>query len=55
MFTKISLCKYFVLLTNVIVTLKNNVFNKTDGYQQICDTNKNMIKMGTIVNGVCYT
>jgi len=39
----------------MIVTLKNDVFYKTDGYKQIGDTNKNMIKMGMIVNGVYYT
>jgi hypothetical protein len=44
-----------MLLTNVIVTLKNGVFYKTNGYQQIHDTNKNMIKMGMIVNRVYYT
>jgi hypothetical protein len=44
-----------MLLTNVIVTLKNGVFYKTNGYQQVHDTNKNMIKMGMIVNRVYYT
>jgi hypothetical protein len=25
-------------------------FNKMDGYQKMCDTNKNVIKMGMISN-----
>jgi hypothetical protein len=27
---------------------------KTDGYQKMCDTNKNVIKMGMIIKGVYY-
>jgi hypothetical protein len=28
---------------------------KTDGYQKMCDTNKNVIKMGMILKGVDHT
>ncbi len=44
-------CKCFVLLTSVIVIQKNGVFfTKTDGYQKkMCDTNKNMTRMGVII------
>ncbi len=27
---------------------------KMDGYQKMCDTNKNVIKMGVIIKGVYY-
>jgi hypothetical protein len=30
-------------------------FTKMDGYQKLCDTNKNMTKMGLIIKGVYYT
>jgi len=26
-----------------------------DGYQKLCDTNKNAAKMGVITKGVCYS
>jgi hypothetical protein len=28
---------------------------KMDGYQKICDTNKNVTKMGVIIRGIYYT
>jgi hypothetical protein len=28
---------------------------KMDGYQKLCDTNKNMTKTGVIIKGVYYT
>jgi hypothetical protein len=28
--------------------------SKTDGYQKMCDTNKNVIKMDMIIKGVYY-
>jgi hypothetical protein len=27
---------------------------KPDGYQEMCDTNKNVTKMDMIIKGVCY-
>jgi len=30
------------------------VFLKIDGYQKMCDTNKNVIKIGMIIKGVYY-
>jgi hypothetical protein len=49
-----KLCKYFVLLTSVIVTIKNDVSYKMDGYQKMCDTNKNVTKMGLIIKKIYY-
>jgi hypothetical protein len=44
-----------VLLTSVVVILKNDISTKMDGYQKLCDTNKNATKMGVIIKGVYYT
>jgi len=33
-------CKYFVLLMNVIMTIKMVFLTKPDGYQEICDKQK---------------
>ncbi len=34
---------------------KMTFLTKTDDYQKMCDTNKNVIKMGVIIKGVYYT
>jgi len=46
-----------VLLTNVIVTLTNGVSYETNGYEEMCDTNKNVTQMGVIIKWfteVCF-
>ncbi len=43
-----------MLLLNVIVTIKNDVSYKMDGYQKMCDTNKNVTKMGMIIKKVYH-
>ncbi len=35
--------------------LKNDVSTKMDGYQKLCDINKNVIKMGVIIKRVHFT
>ncbi len=30
-------------------------FTKTNGYRKMCDTNKNVTKMGVIIKGVYYS
>jgi hypothetical protein len=30
------------------------LFTKTNGYHKMCDTNKNVTKMGGIIKGVIY-
>jgi hypothetical protein len=38
-----------------VIVIKKMVFlTKTDGYQKMCDTNKNVIKMGVIIKEVYY-
>ncbi len=36
------------------MTIKNDVSYKMDGYQKMCDTNKNVTKMGMIIKKVYY-
>ncbi len=43
-----------MLLTSVIVTLKNGVFLLKWMVTKKCDINKNVTKMGVIIKGVCY-
>ncbi len=38
----------------MIVTLKNGVSSKIDGYQKMCHTNKNVTTMGWFKGGLLY-
>ncbi len=39
---------------SVIVTLNNDVSYKTDDYQKMCDTNKNVTKIDMTIRGSYY-
>jgi hypothetical protein len=39
---------------SVIVILKNDVSYKTNDYQKLCDTNKNMHEINMIIKGVYH-
>ncbi len=49
---KQSLCKYFVLPMSVIMIIKIMFLTKTDGYQKLFDTKKNVTKTVVFIKGV---